>query len=78
MISTARPTAACLQAAFEPLCRLMKDILGDKVEKVRRGDDLLINRTRAIGSERGSMPVVRTGIDRDDERTPWASSALCR
>ena len=43
---------------------------------VRRGDDLLINRTRAIGSERGSMPVVRTGIDRDDERTPWASSAL--
>ncbi len=43
---------------------------------VRLGDDLLINRTRAIATERGAMPVVRTGIDRDDENTPWASSAL--
>jgi L-fuculose-phosphate aldolase len=44
---------------------------------VRIGErDLLINRTRAAGADLGSMPVVRTGIDRDDESTPWASSAL--
>ena len=43
---------------------------------VRLGDDLLINRTRAIATERGAMPVTRTGIYRDDENTPWASSAL--
>ncbi|MFM9107230.1 MAG: class II aldolase/adducin family protein [Chloroflexota bacterium] len=39
-------------------------------------DDLLINRTRAAGTELGAMPVVRTGIHRDDANTPWASSAL--
>ena len=43
---------------------------------VRLGNDLLINRTRAIATERGAMPVVRTGIFEDDENTPWASSAL--
>lgn len=30
-----------LQAAFEPLCRLMKDILGDKVEKVVVGERIV-------------------------------------
>lgn len=43
---------------------------------VRLGDDLLINQTRAISPERGAMPAARTGICRDDENTPWASSAL--
>lgn len=43
---------------------------------VRLDDDLLINRTRAIATDRGAMPVVRTGIFTDDENTPWASSAL--
>lgn len=43
---------------------------------VRDGDHLIINRTRAFATDRGSMPVVRTGIAFDDDETPWASSAL--
>jgi L-fuculose-phosphate aldolase len=43
---------------------------------VRSGDDLLINRTRAHGTDLGSMPIIRTGIDHDDANTPFASSAL--
>lgn len=33
--AAAAAPAPAPQAKFEPLCRLMKDILGDKVEKVR-------------------------------------------
>jgi molecular chaperone HtpG len=38
---TPLPRSPPPQAAFEPLCRLMKDILGDKVEKVVVGERIV-------------------------------------
>ena len=66
------PPPPPLQAQFEPLCRLVKDILGDKVEKVVVGDRIVDSPCVLVTGEYGWSANMERNMKAQVGGASWA------